>query len=172
MIGRGATDERRSPGMARAPVRPVLGLAILLAALGSCSKTTAPPPRPPAGTVTVSPSSGSLWVADTLALTAVVRDATGAATTFGYGPRVLHSTGQLHKDGPPVGRFLQLLHDTPPDIDIPDATHGFTRLKHAQAIGDLDTLRVQGRPAERVTLTGPDPAAAVQALTYAIRRRL
>jgi len=105
-------------------------------------------------------------------LRTVVRDATGAATTFGYGPRLLHSTGQLHKDGPPVGRFLQLLHDSPPDIDIPDAPYGFTRLKHAQAIGDLDALRARGRPAERVTLAGPDPAAAVRAVTESIQRRL
>jgi transaldolase/glucose-6-phosphate isomerase len=102
-------------------------------------------------------------------LRATVRDATGAATTFGYGPRFLHSTGQLHKGGPPTGRFLQLLHDTPPDVAVPEAPYGFTRLKHAQAIGDLDTLRAHGRPAERVTLTGPDPAAALRELTATLR---
>jgi len=102
-------------------------------------------------------------------LRAIVRDTTGAATTFGYGPRFLHSTGQLHKGGPPTGRFLQLLHDTPPDIAVPDASYGFTRLKHAQAIGDLDTLRAHGLPAERITLTGADPAAALRKLTAHIR---
>jgi transaldolase / glucose-6-phosphate isomerase len=99
----------------------------------------------------------------------VVRDATRSATTFGYGPRFLHSTGQLHKGGPPTGRFLQLIHDSAPDVDVPDADHGFTRLKHAQAIGDLETLRAHDLPAARVTLDGDDPAAAVRALTERVR---
>jgi transaldolase / glucose-6-phosphate isomerase len=99
----------------------------------------------------------------------VVRDATQSATTFGYGPRFLHSTGQLHKGGPPTGRFLQLVHDSGPDVDIPEADHGFTRLKHAQAIGDLETLRAHDLPAARVTLEGDDPAAALRALTERLR---
>ena len=99
----------------------------------------------------------------------VVRDATKSATTFGYGPRFLHSTGQLHKGGPPTGCFLQLVHDSGPDVDIPDADHGFTRLKHAQAIGDLETLRAHDLPAERVTLEGDDPAAALRALTERLK---
>lgn len=99
----------------------------------------------------------------------VVRDATKSATTFGYGPRFLHSTGQLHKGGPPTGRFLQLVHDSSPDVDVPDADYGFTRLKHAQAIGDLETLRAHDLPAARVTLEGDDPAAALRALTERLR---
>jgi hypothetical protein len=99
----------------------------------------------------------------------VIRDATQSATTFGYGPRFLHSTGQLHKGGPPTGRFLQLVHDSGPDVEIPDAEYGFTRLKHAQAIGDLETLRAHDLPAERVTLEGDDPAAALRALTERLR---
>jgi transaldolase / glucose-6-phosphate isomerase len=98
-----------------------------------------------------------------------IRNATKSATTFGYGPRFLHSTGQLHKGGPPTGRFLQLVHDSAPDVDIPDADYGFTRLKHAQAIGDLETLRAHDLPAERVTLEGDDPAAALRALTERLR---
>jgi transaldolase / glucose-6-phosphate isomerase len=105
-------------------------------------------------------------------LRAAVRDATRAATTFGYGPRFLHSTGQLHKGGPPTGRFLQLVHDSEPDLEIPDAPYDFTRLKHAQAIGDLETLRGHDLPAQRVTLSGDDPAAALRALTDRIRRLL
>ena len=103
-------------------------------------------------------------------LRVAVRDARRVATTFGYGPRYLHSTGQLHKGGPPHGRFLQLVHDSGEDIEIPDAGYGFTRLKHAQAIGDLETLRNHGLPAERVTLGGADPAAALRELTERIRR--
>jgi len=105
-------------------------------------------------------------------LRAAVRDATGAATAFGYGPRYLHSTGQLHKGGPPTGRFLQVVHDSEPDIDIPGESYGFTRLKHAQAIGDLETLRGHGLPAERITLDGDDAAAALQAFTERLRRVL
>jgi transaldolase/glucose-6-phosphate isomerase len=98
-----------------------------------------------------------------------VRDATKSATTFGYGPRFLHSTGQLHKGGPPTGRFLQLVHDSAPDVEIPEAEYGFTRLKHAQAIGDLETLRAHDLPAQRVTLEGDDPAAALRTLTERLK---
>jgi transaldolase / glucose-6-phosphate isomerase len=105
-------------------------------------------------------------------LRATVREATHAATMFGYGPRYLHSTGQLHKGGPPTGRFLQLIHDSEPDLEIPEAPYTFNRLKHAQATGDLETLRDRGRRAERVTLAGEDPAAALRALTARIRKLL
>jgi transaldolase/glucose-6-phosphate isomerase len=94
-----------------------------------------------------------------------IRRATSATTTFGYGPRFLHSTGQFHKGGPPIGRFLQLLHDGPADVEIPGAAYTFTTLKEAQAIGDLNTLRALGRPAERVRLEGEDAAGALAALT-------
>jgi transaldolase/glucose-6-phosphate isomerase len=102
-------------------------------------------------------------------LRATVRDATKAATTFGYGPRFLHSTGQLHKGGPPTGRFLQLVHDSEPDVEVPGAPYTFTRLKHAQAIGDLETLRGHGLPAQRMTLRGDDPAAALRELTARLK---
>jgi transaldolase / glucose-6-phosphate isomerase len=102
-------------------------------------------------------------------LRAAVRDATHSATTFGYGPRFLHSTGQLHKGGAATGRFLQLVHDSEPDAEIPEAGYSFTRLKHAQAIGDLETLRAHDLPAERVTLSGGDAAAGIRALTERIR---
>jgi transaldolase/glucose-6-phosphate isomerase len=102
-------------------------------------------------------------------LRTTIRDAGKVATTFGYGPRFLHSTGQLHKGGPPEGRFLQLVHDSEPDVEIPGESYGFTRLKHAQAIGDLETLRGHGLPAHRVTLTGDDPAGALRALTERLK---
>jgi transaldolase/glucose-6-phosphate isomerase len=105
-------------------------------------------------------------------LRATIRDATGAATTFGYGPRYLHSTGQLHKGGPPTGRFLQAMHDAGPELEIPGAGYGFARLKHAQAIGDLETLRARALPAERVTLEDDDAAAGLRALTDRLRRLL
>ena len=90
-------------------------------------------------------------------------------STFGYGPRFLHSTGQFHKGGPREGRFLQLLHDGPIDLDIPGAPYTFRTLKNAQAIGDLETLRGLSLPAERLRLDGANPAAAVEALSERIR---
>jgi transaldolase/glucose-6-phosphate isomerase len=97
-----------------------------------------------------------------------IRERTRCATTFGYGPRFLHSTGQLHKGGPPTGIFLQLVHDGDEDADIPGAGYTFGTLKHAQATGDLQTLRDHGLPAERVRLEG-DPAEAVGQLTDKIK---
>ena len=98
-----------------------------------------------------------------------IRAVTRATTTFGYGPRFLHSTGQFHKGGPRIGRFLQLLHDGPDDVTIPGRPYTFTTLKHAQATGDLQTLRELGLPAERVRLEGDDPVGALRALTAKIR---
>src|SRR5205823_3663133 len=83
-------------------------------------------------------------------LRAAIRSRTGAATTFGYGPRFLHSTGQLHKGGAPTGRFLQLVSDPQRDAEIPGVGYSFGTLIGAQAAGDLETLRAHGLPAERV----------------------
>ena len=99
----------------------------------------------------------------------VIRARAQATTTFGYGPRFLHSTGQFHKGGPATGRFLQIVHDGPTDVDIPGAPYTFTTLKNAQAIGDLNTLRATGRPAARVRLSGEDPVSALRALTARIK---
>ncbi|MEA2361751.1 MAG: transaldolase / glucose-6-phosphate isomerase [Thermoleophilaceae bacterium] len=92
-----------------------------------------------------------------------IRDHTKATTTFGYGPRYLHSTGQYHKGGPPNGLFLEFVHDDEEDVEIPEAGYGFRHLKNAQAIGDLLTLRDHGLPAVRIRLEG-DPADAVRRL--------
>jgi transaldolase / glucose-6-phosphate isomerase len=92
-----------------------------------------------------------------------IRGQTKATTTFGYGPRFLHSTGQLHKGGPPTGLFLQLVHDGDEDAEIPEAGYSFRHLKNAQAIGDLQTLRDHDLPAVQVRLEG-DPAQAVRKL--------
>jgi len=105
-------------------------------------------------------------------LRAAIRDSRKVTTTFGYGPRFLHSTGQFHKGGPATGRFLQLLHDGPLDVEIPGRSYTFSTLKNAQAIGDLQTLRELGLPAERVRLVGDDPASALRALTAQIKEML
>jgi transaldolase/glucose-6-phosphate isomerase len=90
-----------------------------------------------------------------------IRGRTKATTTFGYGPRFLHSTGQMHKGGPPTGLFVQLVHDGDEDVEIPEAGYTFGHLKNAQAVGDLQTLRDHGLPAVQVRLEG-DPVAAVR----------
>jgi transaldolase / glucose-6-phosphate isomerase len=101
-----------------------------------------------------------------------IREHTRATTTFGYGPRFLHSTGQFHKGGPKTGRFLQLVHDGPEDLEIPGRSFTFTTLKNAQAIGDLETLRALDLPAERVRLQADDPASALRRLTQKIKEML
>ena len=100
-------------------------------------------------------------------LRTAIRAATGAATTFGYGPRFLHSTGQFHKGGPPTGRFLQLVADPQRDAVIPGAEYWFGTLIAAQSAGDLQTLRDHRLPAERVKLDG-DLSVAVRALSERI----
>jgi len=92
-----------------------------------------------------------------------LRDATHRATTVGYGPRFLHSTGQLHKGGPPSGCFLQLTADHPDDVPIPGARESFGTLIEAQAAGDLGALVAHGLPVLRIHL-GADPAAGLDAL--------
>lgn len=84
----------------------------------------------------------------------LLRDAKVVATTMGYGPRFLHSTGQLHKGGPNTGVFLQLTADNPEDAAIPDRPYSFGVLKHAQYLGDLRALRKHGRRVIRVHLGG------------------
>ena len=79
-----------------------------------------------------------------------LRDRLKVATTLGYGPRFLHSTGQLHKGGRPVGHFLQITQSSTEDLPIPGESFGFARLEAAQAEGDLLALRGRGRPAIRV----------------------
>jgi transaldolase len=101
--------------------------------------------------------------AEVASLREVIRDRTLMATTFGYGPRYLHSTGQLHKGGPAQGRFLQLLHESDDDLPIPGESFSFETLKRAQADGDLLVLRDHGRPAERIVLRG-DPVVALRTI--------
>ena len=86
------------------------------------------------------------------------------ATTYGYGPRFLHSTGQFHKGGPAVGRFLQLVHDSDADADIPGDEFDFRTLISAQADGDLQTLRDHGLEAVRVRLNSGDLPGSIDAL--------
>jgi transaldolase / glucose-6-phosphate isomerase len=77
---------------------------------------------------------------------------TGCVVTHGLGPRYLHSTGQLHKGGPPEGRFVQVVDEPGDEVAIPGKDFGFARLIRAQADGDLASLRERGRPIVRVNL--------------------
>jgi transaldolase/glucose-6-phosphate isomerase len=95
------------------------------------------------------------------------RDRTRNATTLGYGPRFLHSTGQLHKGGANNGVFLQLTADTPVDLPVPGESYSFATLRDAQALGDLQVLKRRGRRALRVHL-GANIDAALDALANAI----
>ena len=81
---------------------------------------------------------------------------TGLPVTVGYGPRFLHSTGQLHKGGPDGGVFLQLVDEPAADLAIPETAHSFGGLIAAQAAGDAAALAQRGRPALRLNLGG-DP---------------
>jgi transaldolase / glucose-6-phosphate isomerase len=84
----------------------------------------------------------------------VIRDEKKVATTTGYGPRFLHSTGQLHKGGPESGVFIQLTSDDINDIDIPGEKFTFGVLKQAEALGDFESLASRHRRAIRVDLGG------------------
>ena len=102
---------------------------------------------------------------------ALLRDRTGRPATAGYGPRFLHSTGQLHKGGTPSGWFLQLVAGHPQDLDIHGAGYTFGTLIEAQAEGDLASLEAHGLPVMRVHLSD-DPDAGLAALRVALQAAL
>jgi len=81
-----------------------------------------------------------------------LRRRSGLVVTHGYGPRYLHSTGQLHKGGPNTGLFLQVVDDPGEEIPIPGKPFGFRRLIRAQAAGDYASLEERGRRVARIHL--------------------
>ena len=87
-----------------------------------------------------------------------LRDRLRVATTVGFGPRFLHSTGQLHKGGPNTGVFIQVVEEPHEDIAIPDEPYSFRTLVSAQSIGDLQSLRAGGRRVARVHLSDLEEA--------------
>ena len=126
-------------------------------------------PAPPPQTPPLAEVLSSLQAGDYLALLAYLprtpvhaetlqnlrlrlRDRHGVATTVGFGPRYLHSTGQLHKGGPPSGVFVQIVRDDPVDAPVPGKPYTFAQLKAAQAQGDLEALLARGRRVARVTM--------------------
>ncbi len=97
-------------------------------------------------------------------LRTTLRNVTRCAVTAGYGPRYLHSTGQLHKGGPDSGVFLQITAPDKTDFQVPGAPYSFSVLKQAQAQGDLEALFAHGRRAMRVDL-GTDIEGGLRRLT-------
>jgi hypothetical protein len=90
--------------------------------------------------------------AKVLSLADRAREATGCVVTHGFGPRYLHSTGQLHKGGPATGLFLQVVDDTGAELAIPNQPFGFGKLIRAQAAGDFALLEERGRRVARIRL--------------------
>jgi transaldolase/glucose-6-phosphate isomerase len=99
-------------------------------------------------------------------LTRVLRDTTGYATTLGFGPRFLHSTGQLHKGGPPNGLFLQLVDAPDESVPVPETDYTFRELIAAQATGDYQALEAADRTVLRVRVA-PDE---IDRITRAVKR--
>ncbi len=100
-----------------------------------------------------------------------LRDALHVATTTGYGPRFLHSTGQLHKGGDDSGVFIQITADDAKDVPLPGEPFGFSILKQAQALGDFASLASRNRRAIRIHL-GTDIAAGLKTLLAIVQNQL
>ncbi|HWZ27304.1 MAG TPA: hypothetical protein VNX15_01995, partial [Gemmatimonadales bacterium] len=90
------------------------------------------------------------------ALAGLWTGATGCVVTTGYGPRYLHSTGQLHKGGPNTGLFLVVTADPDQDIEIPEMRTTFGKLERAQALGDIKALLAKARRVSHVHLRDPE----------------
>jgi transaldolase/glucose-6-phosphate isomerase len=102
-------------------------------------------------------------------LRTAIRDRHRAATTVGFGPRFLHSTGQLHKGGPNTGVFIQVTTDERVDAPIPGRPFTFAVLERAQADGDLASLRSHGRRVIRLHVES-DLGATLEGLARAVRQ--
>ena len=100
-----------------------------------------------------------------------LRDGLHVATTLGYGPRFLHSTGQFHKGGSNIGLFLQLTTDDAVDTQVPGQPYSFSTFKRAQALGDLEALRRHSRRVIQIHLTD-DVSRGLVALEQAVAASL
>jgi glucose-6-phosphate isomerase len=101
----------------------------------------------------------------------LLRDRRHVATSEGFGPRFLHSTGQYHKGGPGTGVFLQLYSEAGAELAVPGRSYSFRALKAAQALGDLEALLARGRRALRVDV-GEEPVAGLAAFRELLERVL
>jgi glucose-6-phosphate isomerase len=98
--------------------------------------------------------------ASTAVLRAELARRSGLQTTFGWGPRFLHSTGQYHKGGHQNGVYLQITGSVPGDLPVPDRPYTLAGLQHAQALGDGRVLAGHGRPVLRLNLTDREAGLA------------
>ena len=99
-----------------------------------------------------------------------LRQRTGLATTYGVGPRYLHSTGQYHKGGPNTGTFLLFTAKDETTTPVPGEPYSFSTLKHAQALGDFEALVAAGRTVIHYHID--DPAADFEATIDAAVREI
>jgi glucose-6-phosphate isomerase len=97
----------------------------------------------------------------------LIADVTSRPTTFGWGPRFLHSTGQYHKGGPLQGVFLQIIGEEDQDLRVPGRDFGFQELMNSQAAGDANVLAKAGRPV--LTLRIKDVQSSLSALTSILK---
>jgi len=144
----GAVEIRATPGLLAAPSTLEAALAALLAVL---------PPRGYLGVMAYLDRLGEARLAE-------IRDPLAARAqrpvTFGWGPRFLHSTGQFHKGGPPVGVYLQITGGSDEDLEVPGQPFTFAALIAAQAAGDAKVLAAAGRPVLRLHLTDREAGLA------------
>jgi glucose-6-phosphate isomerase len=122
---------------------------------------------PDTGYVAVQAYLDRLDDASTAVLRGEIAKRTGRQTTFGWGPRFLHSTGQYHKGGHQNGVFLQLTGAVEADLEVPERPYTLGQLQHAQALGDGQVLAEHGRPVLRLHLT--DRAAGLAAVVRAVQ---
>jgi glucose-6-phosphate isomerase len=155
----------RELGAGRAP-DPALGLAGLVAAVRAWAASLRPGDY--AAILAYLPPSAAHDALLTR-LRAAIGRARGVATTAGYGPRFLHSTGQLHKGGPSTGAFLQIEAEPARDVPIPGAAYGFARLIQAQALGDYRALEARGRRVVRVRVRAGELAEVAATIEDAVR---
>jgi transaldolase/glucose-6-phosphate isomerase len=95
---------------------------------------------------------------------------THLATTLGYGPQFLHSTGQLHKGGPNTGLFLQIVDEVEEDLTIPGQNRSFQEVISAQSVGDFMALEQRGRRVVRINL-GSEVEDGLRAISIALESR-
>ena len=122
---------------------------------------------PPYGYLAVQAYLDRIADASTEVLRAELARRLGVQTTFGWGPRFLHSTGQYHKGGHPNGAFLQITGEVEDDLEIAQRPYTFAQLQLAQAIGDGQVLAERGRPVLRLHLA--DRVAGLAQLAKAVQ---
>ncbi len=160
-------EQAATPALTDGAVQ-VFGLGLDLSAAGSLADALAAlfETAPDLGYVSIQTYLDRHADSAAAGLRSLVAERTGLQTTFGWGPRFLHSTGQYHKGGHPNGVFLQITGEVASDLSIPDRPYSFAVLQRAQAAGDAKVLADRGRPVLHLHLT--DRAAGIAQLLQAL----